>query len=686
MRIFASKPIPTMTKAQAEAEIKKLREEIERHNYAYYALAQPTISDYEFDKLMEKLIALEKEFPDLLAPDSPSQRVGGAITKEFPTVRHKERMLSLSNTYSPEELRDFIERAQKELRAEGLGEPEFSCELKFDGVAVSLIYRNGTFALGATRGDGETGDDITPNLKTIPAIPLRVREGASDLARALSQAEFEARGEVFMMKSDFAALNAQSEKPFANPRNATAGTLKLQDSRLVAKRKLAFTAYSLASDALDDDLSHWERLNLLETLGFHVSPHRRLAKTLSEIEAFLNEWEKKRDELPFEIDGAVIKINSIRQQKALGATTKAPRWAIAYKFSARQAETKLLGVTFQVGRVGTITPVAELEPVFLAGSTISRSTLHNFDEIARLDLRIGDVVVLEKSGDVIPKVARVVLEKRPADALRIEPPTHCPSCQTPLFKPEGEVNFYCPNEERCPAQQRARILHFASREAMDIENLGEAIVDQLLKANLIGDAGDLYALEKSRLVELERFGEKSAQNLLNAIEASKSRALDRLIFGLGIRHVGAATARSLARKFPSMERLATATLDELEAIDDVGGVIAKSVYDFFRKPSTLSLLEKLKAAGVKMTGEALETRDDPRIAGKTFVFTGALEKFTREEAEREVERRGGKASGSVSKKTDYLVAGSKAGSKLEKAQALGVKILSEDEFLALLKS
>lgn len=686
MRIFAPKPIPTMTKAQAEAEIKKLREEIERHNYAYYALAQPTISDYEFDKLMEKLIALEKEFPDLLAPDSPSQRVGGAITKEFPTVRHKERMLSLSNTYSPEELRDFIERAQKDLRVEGLGEPEFSCELKFDGVAISLLYRDGMFAQGATRGDGETGDDITPNLKTIPAIPLRVRQGESDLARALSQAEFEARGEVFMLKSDFAALNAQSEKPFANPRNATAGTLKLQDSRLVAKRKLAFTAYSLASDALDDDLSHWERLNLLETLGFPVSKHRRLAKTLSEIEAFLNEWEKKRDELPFEIDGAVIKINSIRQQKALGATTKAPRWAIAYKFSARQAETKLLGVTFQVGRVGTITPVAELEPVFLAGSTISRSTLHNFDEIERLDLRVGDVVVLEKSGDVIPKVARVVLEKRPADARRIEPPTHCPSCQTPLVKPEGEVNFYCPNEERCPAQRRARILHFASRDAMDIENLGEAIVDQLLKANLISDAGDLYALEKSRLVELERFGEKSAQNLLNAIEASKSRPLDRLIFGLGIRHVGAATARSLARKFPAMERLMMATLDELEAIDDVGGVIAKSVYDFFRKPSTLSLLEKLKAAGVKMTGEALETRDDPRIAGKTFVFTGALEKFTREEAEREVEKRGGKASGSVSKKTDYLVAGSKAGSKLEKAQALGVKILSEDEFLALLKS
>ncbi|MCS6988791.1 MAG: NAD-dependent DNA ligase LigA [Chloroherpetonaceae bacterium] len=675
-----------MTKSQAEIELKKLREEIERHNYAYYVLAEPMISDYEFDKLLERLLAIEKAFPDLVTPDSPSQRVGGAITKEFPTVQHKERMMSLSNTYSPDELREFVERVQKDLRAEGLGEPEFSCELKFDGVAVSLVYRNGLFVQGATRGDGSMGDDITPNLKTIPTIPLRAKESSNALARALLNAEFEVRGEVFMTKTDFAVLNAQSEKAFANPRNATAGTLKLQDSREVAKRKLAFTAYFLSSDALSDDVAHAERMNLLEELGFRVSQHRRVAKSLAEIEAFLSEWEKRRDDLPFEIDGAVIKVNSIRQQKALGATLKAPRWAIAYKFSARQAETKLLGVTFQVGRVGTITPVAELEPVFLAGSTISRSTLHNFDEIARLDLRIGDVVVLEKSGDVIPKVVRVVSEKRPADATPIELPTRCPSCDSPLVKPENEVNWYCPNEARCPAQIRGRILHYASRDAMDIENLGDAIVDQLLKERLIADAGDLYALEKSRLVDLERFGEKSAQNLLNAIEASKSRPLERLIFGLGIRHVGLATARTLARKFPSIERLASATLDELEQTEDIGDIIAKSVYDFFRNPLNISLLEKLKTAGVNMTGETFETIQNPRIAGKTFVFTGALEKFTREEAEREVEKRGGKASSSVSKKTDYLVTGSKAGSKLEKAKSLGVKILSEDEFLALLNS
>jgi DNA ligase (NAD+) len=673
-----------MTKSQAEAELKALREEIETHNYNYYVLAEPTISDYEFDKLLERLVELEQQFPELITPDSPSQRVGGTITKNFPTVVHKERMMSLSNTYSPEELRDFVERVQKELRAEGLGEPEFACELKFDGVAVSLIYQSGLLVQGATRGDGSTGDDITPNLKTVPTIPLRLKSSSNKKTHVLLNGELEVRGEVFMMKKDFEMLNEQSEKKFANPRNATAGTLKQQDSREVAKRKLTFSAYFLSSEALSDDVSHWERLLMLQSLGFNVSTHRTLATTLEEIESFLNEWESKRDTLPFDIDGAVIKVNSIRQQKLLGATSKAPRWAIAYKFSARQAETTLRSVTYQVGRVGTVTPVAELEPVFLAGSTISRSTLHNFDEIARLDLHIGDRVVLEKSGDVIPKVVRVVVEKRPIDAKPIFPPTHCPSCHTPLIKPDGEVNLYCPNEDDCPAQIQGRILHYASRNAMDIENLGEAIVEQLLNAHLIRDVADIYSLEKSRLVELERFGEKSAQNLLEAIEASKSRSFERLLFGLGIRHVGLATARILARQFPSVDELASTSLDALEQTEEIGGTIAKSVYEYFRKPPTLRLIEKLKRAGVNMKGEKSETIENAHFAGKTVVFTGTLKTLTRKKASEEVLKRGGRVSGSISKKTDYVVAGSEAGSKLQKAQTLGVRILSEAEFLTLL--
>ncbi|MFN3562466.1 MAG: NAD-dependent DNA ligase LigA [Chloroherpetonaceae bacterium] len=674
-----------MTKSQAKTELKALREQIEAHNYRYYVLAQPTISDYEFDKLLERLIEIESQFPDLVTPDSPSQRVGGTITKVFPTVVHKERMMSLSNTYSPEELREFIKRVQKELQAEGFGKSEFACELKFDGVAVSLIYRDGLFVQGATRGDGTTGDDITPNLKTIPTIPLRLKSSSDERAQALQKGEIEVRGEVFMLKEDFEALNAQNEKQFANPRNATAGTLKQQDSREVAKRKLTFTAYFLSSDMLSDTVTHWERLHLLELLGFNVSPHRTLATKLEQIESFLSEWEEKRDRLPFDIDGAVIKLNSIRQQNLLGATSKAPRWAIAYKFSARQAETRLRDVTYQVGRVGTVTPVAELEPVFLAGSTISRSTLHNFDEIARLELHIGDFVVLEKSGDVIPKVVRAVIEKRPIDAKPILPPTHCPSCQTPLIKPEGEVSLYCPNEDHCPAQIQGRILHYASRNAMDIENLGEAIVEQLLKEGLIGDVGDIYSLEKKRLISLERFGEKSAQNLLDAIESSKSRPFERLLFGLGIRHVGLATARILARKFTSIDDLASASLEALEQTEEVGATIAKSVHDYFRKPSTLLLIEKLKRAGVNMKGEKSETIENTHFSGKSVVFTGSLESLTREKAAEEVLKRGGKVSSSVSKKTDYVVVGSEAGSKLEKAQKLGIRILSEAEFLSLLK-
>ncbi len=676
-----------MTKAQAQKEIEALRAQIHRHNYNYYVLASPTIPDYEFDMLLERLIELEKSYPEFVTPDSPSLRVGGEITKEFPTVTHKRRMMSLSNTYSSEELREFYKRVQKALSNEGISAFEMVAELKYDGVAISLTYRDGVFVQGATRGDGVTGDDITSNLKTIQTIPLRVQE--SPATRALLDGEFEVRGEVYMQKKDFEKLNAQraaSEEPlFANPRNAAAGTLKQQDSREVAKRKLTMVAYQLESDALDDKFTHSQRLKLLEELGFNVGKVNRVCTSLDEVEEFLREWESRRDDLPFEIDGAVIKVNDIRQRNVLGETMKSPRWAIAYKFSARQAETVLNGVTCQVGRIGTVTPVAELQPVKLAGSTISRATLHNFDEIKRLDVRLGDTIVLEKSGDVIPKIVRVVDSRRPPSATPIAPPTHCPECGTALVKPDNEVNLYCPNEDGCPAQRKGRILHYASRNAMDIENCGDAIVEQLLKENLIADAGDLYSLEKSRLAELERFGEKSAQNLLDAIERSKRRSFDRLIFALGIRHVGLATARALAQKFPSITDLQAAPLEALQETDDVGDTIAESIFTYFQKPSTKMLIEKLTRAGVKMSSEQVERVKNARVENKTFVFTGTLESLKRDEASSMVLARGGKVSGSVSKKTDFVVAGSEAGSKLEKAVQLGVKVLTEAEFRELMQ-
>ncbi|NTV47815.1 MAG: NAD-dependent DNA ligase LigA, partial [Chlorobiales bacterium] len=541
-----------MRKEDAQKEIERLRKEIDEHNYKYYVLARPTISDYEFDKLLEQLIHLEKEFPDLVTPDSPSQRVGGQITKEFPTVEHKVRMMSLSNTYSFQELRDFYNRVQKGLKSEGIDECEFVAELKYDGVAISMIYRDGILVQGATRGDGTRGDDITANLKTVRTIPLRIINPEHDpLIDRLMGEEFEVRGEVYMTKADFEKINSEreDEKKFANPRNATAGTLKQQDSREVARRRLTMTAYYLHGDVLGEML-HSQRLELLGKMGFNVGDTSRICKSFEDIQTFLEEWESRRDDLPYEIDGAVLKLNNVHHQRLLGETAKSPRWAIAYKFAARRAETTLRDVVFQVGRTGAITPVAELEPVRLGGSTISRSTLHNLDEIERLGVCIGDTVMIEKSGDVIPKVVEVVKEKRLHDVRPVPTPTHCPSCGTELVRPEGEVNYYCSNEKHCPAQIKGRILHFASRNAMDIENLGDAIVEQLINAKLIQDPGDLYFLEKESLVRLERFADKSAENLLGAIQKSKERPFERVIYGLGIRHVGLSTARALTQKFP----------------------------------------------------------------------------------------------------------------------------------------
>ena len=669
---------------RAAETIAQLRREIERHNRLYFVEAKPEISDYDFDKLLEQLIALERQHPDLVTPDSPSQRVGGAITKEFAAVLHREPMLSLSNTYSLGEVEEFYNRVKKLLLLEGVHEQEMVAELKFDGVAISLLYRDGLLVQGATRGDGVQGDDITINLRTIPAIPLRLQEAlAADLQGA--DREIEVRGEVYMQKEDFEGLNDSrpEEDRFANPRNATAGTLKLQDSAEVARRKMCFVAYYLKGIE-DEGKAHFQRLKLLERLGFYTGSNYHLCSELEEISHFIEEWEEKRWKLPYETDGVVLKLNDVSLWDKIGATAKSPRWAIAYKYPAQQAKTVLLDVVFQVGRLGTITPVAELEPVRLAGSTVSRSTLHNFDEIERLGVMLHDRVIIEKSGEVIPKVISVVLEERPSDAAPIEFPSHCPECGTPLVKPEGEVSYYCPNEEECPAQIRGRMLHFACRNAMDIKSLGKALVDQLVSMKLVCDVGDLYMLQEPQLDRLERMGPKSAQNLVRALQESREKSYDRLLYALGIRHVGRATARELSAAYPSLELLQQATEEELASVPDIGPVVARSIVDYFAKASVPDFLEKLKSAGLQLSGSERAAQVNRNFEGLTVLFTGGLDRYDRQQASELVIERGGRVVGSVSKKTGLVVAGHDAGSKLEKALKLGVRVVSEDEFEAML--
>ena len=673
-----------MDKATTEKEIARIREEINRHNYLYYVRARPVISDFEFDKLLERLVVLEKEYPDLVTPDSPSQRVGGQITREFPSVRHREPMLSLSNTYSAGEVADFCSRVDKLLREEGLEDGAMVAELKFDGVAVSLLYRDGLLVQGATRGDGIQGDEITVNLRTIPTIPLRLEPSlVSDLQG--DDREIEVRGEVFMRKDDFARMNESrpEEDRFANPRNATAGTLKLQDSAEVARRSMTFVAYFLNGIA-DESTAHLDRLRLLERLGFFTGGHYRLCAELPDIESFINQWSERRWELPYETDGVVLKLNAVRLWERLGATSKSPRWAIAYKYPAQQAETELLGVVFQVGRLGTITPVAELEPVRLAGSTVSRSTLHNFDEIERLDVRVHDRVVIEKSGEVIPKIIRSVPEKRSLFTLPIRVPEQCPSCGTALVKPEGEVGWYCPNGEECPAQIKGRILHFASRNAMDIRSLGSALVDQLVDKRLVHDAGDLYSLQVSELEQLDRMGAKSARNLVQAIAESRCQSYDRVLFALGIRHVGQATARELSRAYPCFKQLEHADEESLSAVPDIGPVVARSIVGYFAMPVSSACIRKLKEAGVQFAAAEQGEPVNRNFEGMTVIFTGELQRHGRREASELVVARGKKVTGSVSRKTSLVVAGKDAGSKLEKALKLGVRVISEDEFESML--
>ncbi|MDD5084589.1 MAG: NAD-dependent DNA ligase LigA [Candidatus Omnitrophica bacterium] len=669
-----------MDKKTAQKKIDGLRREIEDHNYKYYVEARQEISDYEFDRLMKELIALEKQFPDLVSPDSPSRRVGGEPLEGFKTVEHKIPMLSMDNTYNYDELREFDERVLKGL---GGNKAEYVVEEKIDGVSISLTYENGVLTLGSTRGDGRFGDDVTENIKTIRAIPLSLpREGSSfkgKLPRFL-----EARGEVYMPKKSFEALNKEREKEgeelFANPRNACAGSLKLLDPKIVAKRNLSIFVHGRGyyeGGVIPDSQELF--LEFLRSLGFRVNENRCLAKSIEEVIDFIDKRQKKIESLGYGIDGMVVKVNRFGEQDRLGFTSKSPRWMIAYKYPAEQAITILEDIVIQVGRTGTLTPVAHLKPVRLAGTTVSRASLHNKDEIERLDARVGDHVAVEKCGLIIPKVIRVLKDKRTQPLKKYVFPDHCPVCGGKAISIEEEVAVRCINLA-CPAQLKGRIRHYAQREAMDIEGLGIALIDQLVDSKMIRDLADIYYLDFDKVAALERMGEKSAKNLLDGIEASKKRTLPRLVYGLGILNVGFHTAEVLAGHYKSIGELEKATEDELCRIHEVGTVVANSIVSFFKERGAREVLDKLKKAGV-----AFDLREKPRLEGtpfsaKTFVITGTLERYSRKDAEDLIKRFGGYAASSVSRETDFLVLGSEPGSKYDTAKKLGVPILKEADF------
>jgi DNA ligase (NAD+) len=668
----------TVTRSAAQARVRQLREEIREHDYRYYVLAEPSVSDEAYDRLMRELTELEQQYPNLVTADSPTQRVGGTPTKEFPSVTHSVPMLSLANAYTEEEIREFDRRVCSLL---GQEKPEYVCELKVDGVAVSLVYDGGRLVQGATRGDGLQGDLITENLKTVRAIPLVVR-GKDPLRN------FEVRGEVYMNRADFERMNEEreraGEKLFINPRNSAAGTLKLQDPRIVAKRPLQFVAYALLGPESTPG-EHHLNLRSLRSMGFRVSEHTRQCTSVEDVIEYWAMWERGRGTLPFEIDGVVVKVDSLRQQQKLGTIAKSPRWAIAIKFASHKAESQLKAITLQVGRVGTITPVAELEPVFVGGSTVSRATLHNEDYIRELDVRPGDTVVVEKGGDVIPKVSAVVLAKRPAGTKHFRMPSVCPECGSTIARPEGEAAWYCENAE-CPAQVRSRIEHFAHRGAMDIEGLGEAVVDQLVSGGFVKNVADLYSLERSRskLVSLERWGEKSVSNLLEAIDSSKKKPLSRLLFALGIRHVGSSVAQILARRFGTLDALMEASPGIIDEIQGVGPSIAESVHLFFQDAHNRRIIRQLKEAGLQTKEPRPAASQGSPFSGKTVVLTGTLKAMTRSEAKERIESLGGKVTSSVSASTDIVVAGEEPGSKYEKARAFGIRILDEKDFLSFL--
>ena len=659
-------------------KIEELREKIRYHNYRYYVLDDPIISDTEYDRLMKELTEWEKKYPQYIIPSSPTQRVGIEPVSGFSTVKHIAHMLSLANAFSTEELRAFDQRVKKIIPQRRL---EYVAELKIDGLAVALVYENGIFVRGATRGDGVTGEEITSNLRTVKAIPLKLF--GKDMPSRV-----EVYGEVYMKKSDFKNLNEERmknrENLFANPRNAAAGSVRQLDPRITAQRHLDTFIYRATFPEGNKFNTHMEALNYLKKIGFKVNPHIKLCQDIEEAINYCQKWIEKKEELDYEIDGMVVKVNSLSMREELGSTTRNPRWAIAYKFPAQQMNTIVKDIKLQVGSTGAITPVAELEPVTISGSVVKRATLHNEDEIRRKDIRIGDTVLIQKAGEVIPEVVRVIKEERTGKEIEFDMPTQCPVCGAKVFRPEGEVVFRCINPT-CPDQVRGRIRHFASRDAMDIEGLGPAVIDQLVEKKLIRNISDLYFLKRDDLISLERMAEKSADNLLKAIEESKKKSLANLIYGLEIRYVGVHTSEVITRYYPTLDKFKKANLEELIEINEIGPKIAESMILFFKEKENLAIIERLRRAGLNFgQGQEEEIRRKEKgtqiLAGKQFVLTGTLKDFTRTQAKEIISELGGRVTSSVSKKTDYVVAGEDPGSKYQKAQKLSVPIISEEEF------
>lgn len=648
--------------------IEELRELIEYHNHRYYVLDNPEITDFEYDRLMNELKKLEKEYPEFQSETSPTQRVGGKPLKEFKQVQHVIPMLSLQDVFSFQELREWDNRVKGTV-----GEVQYVVELKIDGLSISLLYQNGELVRGATRGDGNIGEDVTQNVKTIKSIPLRIKD----------KALLEVRGEVYMSKDTFEKLNAQREEleqpTFANPRNAAAGSLRQLDSKIVAERNLDALIFNIQRYEGTEIQTHKEALDYLENIGFKVSPRRNLCKNIDDVIKVIEDIGETRGELPFEIDGVVIKVNELDKREILGTTAKTPRWAAAYKFPAEKKKTKLRDIILQVGRTGAVTPTAVLEPVRIAGSTVSRATLHNEDYIREKDIRIGDYVIIQKAGEIIPEVVEVVFEERTGDEIEFKMPEKCPECGGDVVREDGEAAARCTNMS-CPAQLKRSIIHFASRDAMNIEGLGPQIISLLLENNLIKNAADLYYLKFEDIVNLERMGKKSAQNLINSIQKTKENDIDKFIFGLGIRFIGSKGAKNLAKAFKSIDNLMKASYEELISVDEIGNKMAESILSFFKEVHNIELIEKFRSAGLNFELKSKDAVQSEKFKGLTFVLTGTLSKYTRNEAQEIIESLGGKVSSSVSKKTNFVLAGEEAGSKLKKAQELGVKIISEDEF------
>ncbi|GGD37200.1 NAD-dependent DNA ligase LigA [Muriicola marianensis] len=662
-----------------EEKIKALRKELHDHNYRYYVLDSPVISDYEFDMKLKELQALEEAHPQFKDESSPTMRVGGEVTKNFNTVVHQHRMYSLDNSYSREELQDWVQRVQRIL---GDMEVEYTCELKYDGASISLTYEEGHLVQALTRGDGFQGDDVTTNVKTIRSVPLQLRGDYPP--------KFEIRGEIILPLDGFQKMNEvrirEGEDPYMNPRNTASGSLKLQDSALVAERPLDCLLYALVGRGLGAS-THFELLSKAREWGFKIPSEAALCRSLEEVIAYLDHWDLHRHELPYETDGVVIKVNKLQQQEELGYTAKSPRWAIAYKFKTEQAVTVLEKITYQVGRTGAITPVANLSPVLLAGTTVKRASLHNADQIAKLDIREGDTVMVEKGGEIIPKIVGVDVSKRPGDSSPTEYITHCPECDTPLERKEGEAQHFCPNSTGCPPQITGRIQHFISRKAMDIEGLGGETVELLFKEGLIRNYADLYTLTKEQVVPLERMADKSAENLIRGIAASVEIPFERVLFALGIRYVGETVAKVLARAYKNIDALMEASEESLTQVNEIGGRIAESVVSFFREEENREIVERLRSYGLNfsLSEEQLQNHTD-KLKGKTLVVSGVFENLERTELKKLIEDNGGKVSSSISSKTSYLVAGNNMGpSKRSKAENLGVPIISEAEFMALIK-